>query len=263
VITAAVLRLFPRPTEFQTAWLTVESVAAACALLPAARRASGDSVTSFEYISGKSLDLLTAHIEGLTPPLAGEHHLLLELSGPLPPESLRPALEELLEDAVITGWVTDAVIAESLEQRQSLWALRENIPEAEKRAGQSIKHDVSVPIAYIPAYCDEAPARLSTLAPLRLSVYGHIGDGNLHYNVLAPGGADPGSFRAEKGEAVSAALHDLAVELGGSFSAEHGIGQLKKAELRRYSDPTALALMQTLKASLDPDGIMNPGKVID
>ncbi len=263
VITAAVLKLFPRPTEFQTAWLAVRDISAACELLPLARRSSGDCVTSFEYISGNSLALLGRHVDGLRPPLAGEHHVLLELSGALPPESLRPQLEKLLEQALETGLASDAVVAESLDQRQGLWALRENIPEAEKRAGRSIKHDVSVPIADIPAYCEAAPQRLAALEPLRLSVYGHIGDGNLHYNVLAPEGADPVAFKAEKGEAISRVVHDLAADMGGSFSAEHGIGQLKTGELARHSDPATLELMHTLKAAIDPAGRMNPGKLLD
>ncbi len=262
IITAAVLKLFPRPTEFQTAWLSVSGIDAACQLLPLARRASGDCVTSFEYVSGKSMALLAQHVDGLKPPLAGDHHVLLELSGALPPGGLRPQLEDLLEQALDTGWAYDAVIAESLDQRRALWALRENIPEAEKRAGRSIKHDVSVPIADIPAYCEAAPHRLAALEPLRLSIYGHIGDGNLHYNVLAPEGADPAAFKADKGEAISRAVHDLAAEMGGSFSAEHGIGQLKTAELARYGDPAALELMRALKAAIDPAGRMNPGKLL-
>ncbi len=263
IITAAVLKLFPRPTEFQTAWLSVRDIAAACELLPLARRASGDCVTSFEYISASSLQLLEQHVDGLRPPLEGEHHVLLECSGALPPGSLRGQLETLLEQALEAGIAEDAVIAESLEQRRGLWALRETIPEAEKRAGRSIKHDVSVPIADIPAYCEAAPQRLAALEPLRRSIYGHLGDGNLHYNVLAPEDTDPEAFKMAKADAISRVLHDLAAEMGGSFSAEHGIGQLKKAELARYTDPVALELMRTLKAALDPAGRMNPGKLLD
>ncbi len=265
VITAAVVKLFPRPTEFQTAWLSLPDINSACRLLPMARRLSGDTVTSFEYISGPSLELVTRHIDGAVAPLdsAADHQLLIELSGPLPPGGLRPALESLLGEAMASGLALDGVIAESGPQRQALWKLRESIPEAEKHAGRSIKHDVSVPIADIPAYCEQAPARLESLQPLRLSIYGHIGDGNLHYNVLAPEGSDPGEFRSQHGEAVSRTLHDLAAEMGGSFSAEHGIGQLKRGELERYADPAALALMRTLKSALDPDNRMNPGKLVD
>ena len=265
IITAAVLKLFPRPTDFETAWLAVDSVEAACRLLPLARRLGGDCVTSFEYISAESLALVHTHLEDVRAPLAEahSHQLLLELSAPLPPGSLRPWLENLLEAGMAEGLVLDAAIAESGPQRQALWKIREGIPEAEKLAGRSIKHDVSVPIGDIPLFCERAPGQLAEFEPLRISIYGHLGDGNLHYNVLAPEGADPEAFRAERGAAVSRALHDLAAGMGGSFSAEHGVGQLKREELQRYSDPAALKLMRELKAALDPDGAMNPGKLVD
>ena len=265
VITAAVLKLFPRPTEFQTAWLAIRDIEAACTLLPLARRASGDTVTSFEYVSGESLALVNEHIDGASLPPTGNaaHQLLIELSGPLPPGKLREPLEKLLTLAVEKGLAVDGVIAESGPQRDALWQLRESIPEAEKRAGRSIKHDVSVPIADIPAFCDRARERLAECGPLRLSVYGHIGDGNLHYNVLASKGEDADDFRSARGEAISRAVHDLAMEMGGSFSAEHGVGQLKREELARYASPQALAIMRSVKAALDPDGRMNPGKLIE
>jgi D-lactate dehydrogenase (cytochrome) len=263
IITCAVVKLFPRPTEFQTAWLGVDSVAAACALLPEARRQSGDAVTSFEYISGDSLALLCAHTD-LEPPLpVAEHQVLLELSGALPPGSLRGSLEGLLEAGLENAWINDAVLAENLRQRQALWAIRERIPEAEKHAGRSIKHDVSVPIADIPDYCERASDVLQAFQPLRVSVYGHLGDGNLHYNVLAPMGADPAQFKAEHEQAISAALHQLAVSMGGSFSAEHGIGMLKRDELKHFSGDAAYSLMQRLKALLDPRATLNPGKLVD
>ena len=234
-------------------------------MLPLARKRSGDTVTSFEYISAPSLALVTDHIESARPALSAdyEHQVLLELSAPLPPGSLRAQLESLLQEAMGQGLVVDAMLAESESQRRALWGLREAIPEAEKHAGRSIKHDVSVAISDVPRYTAAAPARLADLGPLRCSIYGHIGDGNLHYNVLAAVGDDPQTFRANRAEAVSAALHDLAMELGGSFSAEHGVGKLKRGELQKYSDPAALALMRTLKKALDPAGRMNPGKLFD
>jgi D-lactate dehydrogenase (cytochrome) len=265
IITAATLRLFPAPTEYQTAWLAVADIESACRLLPLARSASGDTVTSLEYLSGPSLDLVLNHVEGTAAPL-GEgfpHQLLLELSAPLPPGALRERLEALLTQALESGLALDAVIAESDHQRKKLWHIRESLPEAEKRAGRSIKHDVSVAIDRIPEYLARAPGRLAGFPGARTSIYGHLGDGNLHYNVLAPEGEDADAYRAAHAAAISAALHDLAAELGGSFSAEHGVGQLKTAELVRYTDPVALALMKTLKRSLDPRSILNPGKVID
>lgn len=264
VITAAVLKLYPAPTEYQTAWLSVPSIEAACHLLPLARKLSGDTVTSFEYISAASMALVLAHIAGATGPLQGDHphQVLIELSAPLPAAALRPQLEQLLQEALDQGLLLDAVVAESGAQRRALWRLRETIPEAEKHAGRSIKHDVAVAISDVPRFAHEAPARLAASGPLRTSIYGHIGDGNLHYNVLAPEHEDPALFRQQQGAAVSTALHDLATELGGSFSAEHGVGKLKRAELVKYSDPSALSLMRALKKTLDPAGLMNPGKVV-
>ena len=220
-------------------------------------------VTSYEYISGESLALLEAHTD-LKPPLpAAGHQVLLELSGALPPGSLRASLEQFLETGVKAGQITDAVLAENLNQRQTLWKLREQIPEAEKRAGRSIKHDVSVPIADIPAFCDRARPALDPFAPLRLSIYGHLGDGNLHYNVLAPAEASADAYKAANGTGISATLHQLASDMGGSFSAEHGVGMLKRGELQQFSSAHALLLMKQLKTVLDPRGTMNPGKLID
>jgi D-lactate dehydrogenase (cytochrome) len=264
VITAATVKLFPAPTERQTAWLDVPGIEAACRLLPLARRLSGDSVTTFEYISGPSLALVLEQVSGTTAPLASapQHQLLMELSAPAPPGALREPLERLLEQALEDELLLDAAIAESEQQRQQLWHLRESVPEAEKRAGRSIKHDVSVAISRIPEYLEQAAARLQVFPGIRPSIYGHLGDGNLHYNVLAPPGDDPEAFRELHSAAISTALHDLAAEFGGSFSAEHGIGQLKRNELARYADPVALSLMKELKRSLDPEGIFNPGKVL-
>ena len=263
IITCAVLKLFPRPTEFQTAWLQVPSIEAVCALLPAARGHSGDMVTSFEYISGQCVELLLEHTD-LKPPLPeAKHQVLMELSGALPPGSLRPALERFLEAGLEQGIIHDAVLADSLAQRKQLWRLREQIPEAEKRAGHSIKQDISVPIRDIPAYCERALQVLDAHRPHRVSVYGHIGDGNLHYNVLAPAGADPAAYKKVHAEGITRALYDLAMEMGGSFSAEHGVGQLKRAEMERYRSEESLKLMRQLKGLLDPRGTMNPGKLID
>ena len=154
------------------------------------------------------------------------------------------------------------MIASSGAQRLALWALREGVPEAEKRGGGSIKHDISVRIATIPKFVDAAVAELAAIGPHRLSVFGHIGDGNLHFNVLPPGGEAIEAFRARSGAAVSSRVHETAVGLGGSFSAEHGVGILKVAELERYESPQSLALMRALKRALDPKGIMNPGKLL-
>ena len=263
IITRAALKLYPRPTDHATALLAVPDPERVIRLLSLARRMSGDRVTSFEYISGLSLALALSHLPQLKAPLETTHaHLvLLELSGPLPAGSLSENLEILFESATREGLVIDGVVAESESRRRSLWQIREGIPEAEKLAGRSIKHDVSIPIGQIPRYLELATPLLDTLGEHRSSIYGHIGDGNLHYNILAPADSDPAHFRADRGDAFSDALHGLAVEMRGSFSAEHGIGKLKAADLVRYKDPVTLATMRELKQALDPDNIMNPGKL--
>lgn len=264
IITAAVLKLFPAPTEHQTAWLSLPDTESVCRLLALARGLSGDTVTSFEYISQASLQLVGEHIDGIQCPFtqAYPHQVLMELSGPLAVESLRPTVESILQRAMEQGLVIDGVLADSDKQRRQLWRIRESIPEAEKQAGRSIKHDISVAIARIPEYLAAAPGRLAGIGTHRASIYGHIGDGNLHYNVLAAAGSDPGRFRSEHAISASSALHQLAAEMGGSFSAEHGIGKLKKQDLVHFKDPTALQLMRVLKKSLDPQDTMNPGKML-
>jgi D-lactate dehydrogenase (cytochrome) len=264
IITAAVLKLFPAPTEHQTAWLALPDTESVCKLLSLARRLSGDTVTSFEYISEASLQLVTGHIDGIQCPFTERHphQVLMELSGPLAVESLRPTVESILTQAMEQGLVTDGVLADSEKQRRQLWRIRESIPEAEKHAGRSVKHDISVAIARIPEYLAAAPGRLAGIGAYRASIYGHIGDGNLHYNVLAAAGGDPVRFRSEHATGASSALHQLAAEMGGSFSAEHGIGKLKKEDLTHFKDPTALQLMRVLKKALDPDDMMNPGKML-
>lgn len=264
IITAVVVKLFPLPTEHQTAWLAADSPAAVCQLLGLARSLSGDSVTSFEYVSQQALEIVAAHVEDSRIPFSNPypHQVLLELSGPQPAGALRPAMESLLEQAQAMGLVTDAVMAESEAQRRQLWRIRETIPEAEKRAGRSIKHDISVAISRIPEYLAAIPAQLEAICEHRPSVYGHIGDGNLHYNVLAPAGKDPLLFRQQHASEISDAVHKLAVEMNGSFSAEHGIGKLKKPDLAHFKDATSLQLMREFKKTLDPEGIMNPGKIV-
>jgi FAD/FMN-containing dehydrogenase len=221
-------------------------------------------VTSFEYISQASLQLVTGHIDGTQCPFTEQHphQVLLEISGPLAVESLRPTVESILMQAMEQGLVIDGVLAGSDKQRRQLWRIRESIPEAEKQAGRSVKHDISVAIARIPEYLTAAPGRLAGIGVYRASIYGHIGDGNLHYNVLAAAGSDPVRFRSEHATSASLALHRLAAEMDGSFSAEHGIGKLKKEDLTHFKDPTALQLMRVLKKALDPDDMMNPGKML-
>ncbi|WP_405229985.1 FAD-binding oxidoreductase [Lentisalinibacter sediminis] len=264
IITAATLKLFPQPKSRQTAWLAVADAESACRLLGRARRESGDCVTSFEYVTRPSLELAFQHADGLVDPLdePHDHYVLLELSSGQSDEQLREVSEAILMTGMEEGEITDGVIAESGQQREQLWRLRESIPESEKHEGGSVKHDVSVTIDRIPEYLAEAPKRIAEIAECRYSIYGHIGDGNLHYNLLAPADEDAEAFKREHGARLSKCVHDLAAELGGSFSAEHGVGKLKKGELATYKDPEALEAMRAIKAALDPKGLMNPGKVL-
>jgi D-lactate dehydrogenase (cytochrome) len=282
LITAAVLKLYPAPRTRQTAWLAVRDPAAACAVLGRARRESGDEVVSAEYVTRRSLDLVLRHVEGARDPFlqadgpglaardgdrrGGDarhaHYLLLELASADEEPALRQKLERILEGGIEEGEIEDGVLAESGPQRDALWRLRERIPEAERRDGGSVKHDVSVRISRVPEFLARAEPRLAAIAPHRLSIYGHIGDGNLHFNLLPPPGQTVDAFRAQSAEPLSRCVHDLAAELGGSFSAEHGIGILKAHELERYKSHEALALMRALKRTVDPNGIMNPGKLV-
>jgi D-lactate dehydrogenase (cytochrome) len=233
-------------------------------LLGRARRESGDQVVSAEYVSRRSLELVLRHVEGAREPLGSpaEHYVLLELASADDDEALRAKLTRVLSTGLEAGEIVDGTIAESEAQRRALWLLRERVPEAERRDGGSLKHDVSVRIGRIPEFIARAEPALARIAPHRLSIYGHIGDGNLHFNVLPPPGHGIEPFRASSAAALSKCVHDLAASLDGSFSAEHGVGILKTGELARYETPTAFALMRTLKAALDPRGIMNPGKLL-
>jgi D-lactate dehydrogenase (cytochrome) len=264
VITAAVLKLFPEPRARATAWAAVASVDAACRLLGRARRESGDQVVSAEYVSQRSLDLVLGHVDGARDPLGSPavHYVLLELASADTDDALRAKLERVLATGLAAGEIVDGTIAESEAQRRALWLLRERVPEAERRAGGSVKHDVSVRIGRIPEFLARAEPALARIAPHRLSIYGLIGDGNLHFNVLPPAGQSIDAFRAGPAEALSTCVHDAAAALDGSFSAEHGVGILKAHELERYESPAALALMRTLKQALDPRRIMNPGKLL-
>lgn len=262
VITAAVLKLFPQPRSRQTVWLAVPSVAAALEVFGIARRQSGDQVIAAEYISRASLDLVLAHVADVRDPLDSphEHYLLLELAGSLSDPVLREILEGLMEIGFASSVIIDGVLAESNAQRESLWRLRETIPEAERRGGASVKHDISVPLAAIPEFLTDSSRRLASVAGHRLSVFGHIGDGNLHYNLMPPAGS--ATFAAKQAVELSEALYDHVEAVGGSFSAEHGVGIFKRSELARYESGVALELMRRIKQTLDPNGIMNPGKLL-
>jgi len=265
VITAACLKLFPRPRGHATAFVALPAAQAAVELLARIRGELGDSVTTFELVPRLALELVCRHIEGATDPFDAAHpwYVLVEAGLPSPDSELAGRLEALLAGAAGSGLVLDAALASSLRQREAFWKLRESIPEAQTREGASLKHDISIASQRLPAFIEEGAALLARLAPgARLVAYGHLGDGNLHFNLSVPRGGDPRAFLACADE-VRRAVHDLVATYRGSFSAEHGIGRSKVGELERYEDPVALSLMRDLKRVLDPQGIMNPGKVLD
>ena len=264
IVTAAVLKLEPRPRATATAWAAVAGPEAALALLTEAREASGDTVVAFEMESRRCVDFVTANVPGVRDPFDGRHDwfVLIELSSPAAGAPLGEVMERLLEASMDRGLVQDAVVAASEAQARNLWALREHVSEAQKPEGGSIKHDVSVPIGRVPEFIRRAGAVVEAVVPgARPVVFGHMGDGNVHYNVTQPLGMDRAAYLAQW-ERMADAIHDLVVAMGGSFSAEHGIGRLKRAALEKYRPPVELALMRRIKRALDPHDIMNPGKVI-
>ena len=264
VITAAVLKLFPRPRDRQTAFVAIPNVMAAVELLAMARDRSGDAVTAFELMPRIGVEFVTRNVPGATDPLAQAYdwYALLELSGGAAPGELRPMLENMLEAAMAAGLVLDAVLAESDAHAKAIWRLREELSDAQKPEGGSIKHDISVPVSKMPEFIEQATrVALAVVPGARPVAFGHIGDGNVHFNLSQPPGADRAAF-LDQWETVNETVHDIAASLGGSISAEHGIGRLKRAEIRRYKSPVEMELMQRLKTALDPAGIMNPGKVL-
>ena len=264
IITAAVLKLYPKPLDVQTAFCALSTLDSCLILLERARAKSGDQVTAFELIPRIGLDLVLRHQTGVTDPLSDRHdwYVLIELSSSCENSGLAETLSLILEESLEAGEIVDAVIATSLEQGHGLWRLRETIPEGQKREGASIKHDVSVPVASVPHFIRQASeAVLAYSKNIRVVPFGHVGDGNIHFNLTQPLGDDPKAFLAQW-ESFNRIVHDIVVSMNGSISAEHGIGKLKKEELAHYKSPVELALMQRIKKAIDPLNIMNPGKVI-
>ena len=264
VITAAVLKLFPLPADTITAMVAVSSPANAVRLLVRLREASGDAVVTFEYMNRHCLDLVLAHVPGCRDPLAAghAHYALVELAAGSRDARLAPVLEGVLSEGFEAGWVRDAALAASEAQTARLWKLRETIPEAARADGGCIAHDVSVPISRVAEFLERGTALCEqTIEGVRVIAFGHLGDGNIHFNLVRPREAAPGPF-LERRDRITPMVDALVGELAGSFSAEHGIGQLKRAQLRRYRSEVELTLMEKIKAALDPRGIMNPGKVL-
>jgi D-lactate dehydrogenase (cytochrome) len=263
IITAAVLKLFPRPAETATALAALGDVDTVLAVLSRARATSGDAVTAFELIPRIGLEMGVRH-RNVVDPFEAAHpwYALIELSSSRRGSSLREALERMLGEAFEAGIIEDAVLADSEERRQALWRIRESIPGAQKREGGSIKHDVAVPVSRVPEFLRRATAAVEAALPgVRVVPFGHVGDGNIHFNLTQPEGADKKTFLAEW-QRMNRIVHDIVTDMRGSISAEHGIGRLKRDELSHYKSPVELGLMRRIKQALDPQGLMNPGKVV-
>ena len=263
IITAAVVKLFPLPRSTATAWLAIASPQAAIGLLNGLQAAFGAMLTACELVSDISLGMVLKHIPGAQPPLEkSPWYLLVELSGSGEEDALRDTLATFLEPALENGTISDAVLAQSVDQAKRLWNLRESISEAQKIEGFSIKHDISVPVSRIPEFLERAGAALQHAWPgIRIVAFGHVGDGNLHYNQSKPEAGENAAFIAAQPQ-VNEMVHDIVHQLGGSISAEHGIGQLKREEILRYKSPLEMQMMRTIKQAFDPRGLMNPGKVV-
>lgn len=264
VITAACLKLFPRPAAHLTAFIAVSDLDRAVALLTQVRDHMGDAVIAFEVMPRLAVELVVKHLADVRDPLQSPHlwYVLVEIALSGDEQSQTDHFERFLARALDNGAIQDAVVAASEAQRLSMWRIRENVPAAQSREGASLKHDISLPIALIPQFVATAgAAALAAVPGARMVAYGHLGDGNLHFNFSQSPQQSATEFLA-RADAVKRVVHDLVAAHGGSISAEHGIGQLKVEELRRYEDPVALSLMRTMKRALDPHGIMNPGKVV-
>ncbi len=264
VITAATLKLHPQPAARCTALAACATLADCVALLQRAQARLGAGLTGFEVMGRFALSLVEKHFPALPRPLApSPWTVLLEQSDTEDEAHARTLFEGLLESALEAGTIVDAAVAESVQQSRQLWHLRESIPLAQAEEGLNIKHDIALPVSRIPDFVAATDAQLQAAVPgVRLVNFGHLGDGNLHYNVQAPEGVDAASFLREREPAVNRIVYDAVQAHGGSISAEHGIGALKREELLHYKSPVALALMRSIKQALDPQGLMNPGRLL-
>jgi FAD/FMN-containing dehydrogenase len=264
IITAATLALHPQPAAEMTALASAASLDACVALLGLAHERLGPGLTGFEVMNAFSLALVARHMPQLRQPLAAAPWtVVVELSDNEGEAHARERFEGLLGDALERGLIADAAVAETLAQSHTMWHLRESIPLAQAEEGLNIKHDIALPVSRIPAFCASTGAALERAVPgVRLVNFGHLGDGNLHYNVQAPEGGDAAAFLREREREINGIVYDAVRAHGGSISAEHGIGVLKRDELPHYKDATALALMRAVKRALDPQGLLNPGRVL-
>lgn len=265
VITKAVLKLFPKPKEIATAFLAVPDPKTAVALLSGAREAGEDNVTSFEILGRMGLDFVLRHTPGMSDPLSqpNEWYVLMEWCSPRAGSGLTQKMEAFLEQSIENGMVLDGTMAQSEAQRANFWKMREAYSGAQKYEGGSIKHDISVAVAKVPEFLDRAiPAVMQAIPGSRVVAFGHLGDGNIHFNLSQPVGADTARFIGRWDE-INRIVHDIVVAMNGSISAEHGIGRMKLEELAHYRSKTELDIMRKIKRALDPHNIMNPHKVIE
>ncbi|MFN3862927.1 MAG: FAD-binding oxidoreductase [Erythrobacter sp.] len=266
IVTAATLRLLPAPTGRVTAWTGLASISAARSLLHRVARDMGEALEGFEVVPAHCLDAVLAHLPAARAPLATAHawNALIEcVSASTDSAALRDRLEASLAAALDEGLLADAVIAANQRQAEDFWTLRDSISAAERAIGPAMQHDISVPVEAMPEFILAASTAVEAAFPgTRAVAFGHLGDGNVHFHVLAPAGAVRGEWEETQGKAISAQVYDLVTQWGGSISAEHGIGQMKVAELARLHDPVALALMVSIKHALDPRGLLNPGKLV-
>jgi FAD/FMN-containing dehydrogenase len=263
-ITAAVLKLFPRPKQVETGFLAVRDPDAAIELLASLRSASGDSLSAFELMPRIALDFALKHVAGTIDPLSEPFpwYVLLELSTGTGGDAFRETIEEALGEAMEAGLVQDATLASSEAQAKQLWFIREAIVEAQKYEGGSIKHDISIPVSCVGSFIAQATEAVERTIPgARPVPFGHVGDGNIHFNVNQPVDADTEGYLAQW-DKLNEVVHDIVLSMDGSISAEHGIGTFKREELSRVKSPVELDLMRRIKATLDPQGLMNPGKVL-
>lgn len=264
IITAAVLKVFPYPSHQRTAFVAVNTPSVALSLLNAAQKHADTLLTTFELISDKSLQVVLKHFPDLHSPFPtdSEYYVLMELSGGDSEEYLGQTLENLLAESLESGFATDAIIAQSIAQAKNMWALRENISAAQAREGKNIKHDISVPISSLPSFIAETDTLLQTAFPgCQMTTFGHLGDGSLHYNVGAPSGISDDEFLMKQ-DAVNQIVYDSVANYHGAISAEHGLGALKHDKNAFYKDVVEMQLMKQIKATIDPNNILNPGKVI-
>jgi FAD/FMN-containing dehydrogenase len=266
IVTAATLRLVPQIGERRVAWVGLPSLSRARELLLHCEAVAGDALEGFEVLPAHCLQSVLAHLPDARSPLEGEHawHALVELvAGEGRTDALDTLVEELFAGAMEADLLEDAVISTSEAQAEAFWQLRDSIAPAERAIGPAMQHDISVPVARMPEFVETvSPEVEARFAGTRAVGFGHLGDGNIHFHVLAPQGAVRGEWEASQGKQVSAYVHDRVAEFGGSISAEHGIGQMKRDELGRLGDPVALTMMRSVKAALDPRGILNPGKLV-